>query len=168
VLNYVAILLMFTCLLFFLIGTGSPNWITSTNSNGFLFKLCEGGSCYMIDTKCTFTPAGDPNPFTFVSCSKLNAARAFALISILFAAVTLVFMLLVSLKGSANLATPALICGVILIGTSLVAWAAFAGFDKDQSTSGSYGYSMGLFVAGWVFSIISVSLHFFGNRSATA
>jgi len=76
---------------------------------------------------------------------------------------------MVSAKGS-NLSMPALVLGAVLVLTSLIAWAAFTGARPNLGTGVKepFGFSFGLFVAGWVFSIIATGLTFAGRGAATA
>jgi len=169
VLNYAAAFLMFTCMLFFLIGTGAPNWISITGgSHAGLWKTCsKGSSCQTIDANCKVSGAA------FLSdskCSKLKATRAFSLISIFVSAAALACLLMVSVKGS-GLSMPAVVLGGVLVLTSLIAWAAFTGVITPTLAPGfkeTYDFSFGLFVAGWVFSIIATGLAFAGRGAATA
>jgi len=171
VLNYAATFLMFTCLLFFLIGTGAPNWVTinvsGTNfGHAGLWKSCSTSTCSTIDSKCE---VGGAKEGSSAQCSKLNASRAFSLISIFVSAAALGCLLLVTVKGSSNLSSPALVLGAVLVLTSLIAWAAFTGARPDlgSGVSEPYAFSFGLFVAGWVFSIIATGL-IFGGRGASS
>jgi len=170
VLNYAATFLMFTCLLFFLIGTGAPNWVTinvsGTNfGHAGLWKSCSTSSCSTIDSKCEVDGSKEGSS---AQCSKLNASRAFSLISIFVSVAALGCLLLVSVKGS-NLSMPALVLGAVLVLTSLIAWAAFTGAVPDLGAiSKKYDFSFGLFVAGWVFSIIATGLTFAGRGATSA
>jgi len=175
VLNHGATFLMFTSLLFFLIGTGAPNWdkysyqvaagTTSTTHQG-LWKSCTkvsvsgGGS----QTSCATLSNSDicGSETTKATCNKTRAVRAFSLLSIFVSAAALVCLVMVSAKGSGNLVMPALALGAVTVFTSLVAWSVFASINKGPA---SYDFCFGLFVAGWVFSIISVGLSAAGRGS---
>jgi len=171
VMNYGAAFLMFTCLLFFLIGTGAPNWVSYTGGgHSGLWKQCPPsgfGSCQTIDASCK---ENGVQVGTDSQCSKLKASRAFSLISIFVSAAALACLLMVSAKGS-NLSMPALVLGVVLVLTSLIAWAAFTGVYQKHPSPGfteKYDFSFGLFVAGWVFSIIATGLTFAGRGATSA
>jgi len=160
---------MFTCLLFFLIGTGAPNWLKASASFGpvtesmhaGLWKECvsetgAGTTCSTISNSCE---SGEPSS----TCHKDQAVRAFALISIFVSAGALACLVMVSARGSSNLVMPGVALGAATIFTSLLAWAIFASITREPGQK--YDFCFGLFVAGWVFSIISVGLAFAGRGS---
>jgi len=176
VLNHGATFLMFTCLLFFLIGTGAPNWEKfsetvpgegSESSHIGLWKSCSkisidgGGSTSSCSTITNSDICGSGTPKA--TCNKTKAVRAFALISIFVSAAALACLAMVSAKGSGNLVMPGIALGAVTAFTSLLAWAIFASLSRGGY---SYDFCFGLFVAGWVFSIISVGLAAAGRGSS--